>query len=133
MIKKYILIPLFFLTVLQTQAQDDFTARWEAAYKLTDENKFDEALKAYEPLLIEQPTYVDTHVQVSWCYLMENNMESAILHAQVAYNLDLFNASAYAINAYLMYVAGNKDAGMIYLNYAVWLLPNDEDIIFLLT
>lgn len=128
MIKKYIFIPLFFLIVLQTQAQDDFTARWEAAYKLTDENEFDEALKAYEILLVEQPSFVDTHVQVSWCYLMKNDMESAMLHAQAAYNLDLFSASAYAINAYLMYIAGYEEAGMIYLNNSIWLLPNDDDI-----
>ena len=126
--KKIKLLILYTALSFGATAQDEFTDRWTSANNLVEQQKFDEALSAFAPLLREQPTYTDTHVQMAWCYMMQGNMDTAMEHGQNAYQIDQLNASVYAINAYLMYAVGNSSSGKIYLDNAVWLTPNDDDL-----
>ncbi len=117
---------LSFFILFGSFAQEDFDTRWTAAYELADAEQYDEALAAFEPLLVEQPANADTHVQMAWCYLIKGEMEEAGERAQTAFQLDALNASVFAINSYFLYAAGNKDGGKVFLDDAAWFLPDDE-------
>lgn len=125
---KKLLTPfLFLLLAVQANGQDPFTDNWNAAYALAEEKKFDEALAAFTPLLIEQPTVTNTHVQMAWCYLMKKDFDKAMEHAQHAYQLDQLSNAAYAINAYIMYARGNIESGQVYFDNAIWLTASDDE------
>lgn len=125
---KKLLTPfLFLLLAVQAKAQDPFTDNWNAAYKLAEDKKFDEALAAFTPLLIEQPTVVNTHVQMAWCYLMKKDFDKAMEHSQHAYQLDQLSNAAHAINAYISYAQGNTESGKVYFDNTIWLTANDDD------
>lgn len=124
-------LPLYFLALLVslgTYAQDEFATKWNAAYELASAEKYDEALAAFEPLLTEQPSYSDTHVQMAWCYLIKGDMEEAGERAQTAFQLDPLNASVFAVNSYFLYVVGNNSGGSVFLNDAVWFTPDDANL-----
>lgn len=125
-------LSIFFLSFflhLELSAQEDFDTRWNAAYELATSKKYDEALVAFEPLLIEQPDNTNTIVQMAWCYLLKGETETAAEYSQNAHQIDPLDASVYFMNAYCMYVGFAKpSSGKIYLDDAVWLTPNDEDL-----
>ncbi len=125
------ILPLYLLCLLLSiclTAQDDFATRWNAAYELASAEKYDQALAAFEPLLVEQPSYADTHVQMAWCYLIKGQIDEASERAQTGYQLDPLNAAVFAINSYSMYISGNESGGKVFLNDAAWFLPKDEDL-----
>ncbi|MFK7951504.1 MAG: tetratricopeptide repeat protein [Ekhidna sp.] len=119
---------LLLFTISSTIAQDDFNTRWNAAFELANAEQYDEALAAFEPLLVEQPGYADTHVQMAWCYLIKGNMEKTGEHVQTALQLDLLNPSVYAISSYFLYIMDNSEGGKVFLNDAMWFSPNDGDL-----
>lgn len=125
---KSITFVLLSLLCLSVFAQDDFNTRWATAFELANAEKYDEALAAFEPLLLEQPSYADTHVQMAWCYLIKGNMEEAGERAQTAFQLDQLNPSVFAINSYFLYVVGNVEGGKVFLNDAIWFSPSDGDL-----
>lgn len=125
-------LPIVFLSLflhLELSAQEDFDTRWTAANEIVNAKKYDEALVAFEPLLVEQPANTNTLVQMAWCYLLKGESQTAAEYAQNAHQIDPLNASVYFMNAYSMYVGfGNPTSGKVYLDDAVWLTPNDEDL-----
>jgi hypothetical protein len=129
--KNLTICSIFLLISTGLLAQDDFTARWNAAYELAAAKKFDQALAAFEPLLVEQPTNADTHAQMTWCYLMKGEFVEAGIRSLTGYLLDPLNASVNAVYAYQNYVTDSEKSGKYFLSNAVWFLENDEDLLIL--
>jgi tetratricopeptide (TPR) repeat protein len=106
-------------------AQDDFNTRWEAAYELVDQGKYEEALTAFDPLLDEQPLEPATHIQAAWCNMLTGKMEKALEHGMTAYQLDMLNFGSNLVLSYLMAAGEQADAG-VFFNNAIWLMTDDE-------
>ncbi|MFY0653128.1 MAG: hypothetical protein JXQ96_13895 [Cyclobacteriaceae bacterium] len=125
--KKILTLLIVLLFVSKVCAQDDFDTRWNETYELVKAKKYTEALEAYQPLLVEQPTNVNTHIQVSWCYLLGEDFENAAEHALTAYDIDKLYFGSNLILAYVMYAVDQKETGKILLDASVW-LTDDESI-----
>ncbi len=126
--KNLTILTLFLALAVSAVAQDDFNQRWEAAYALADEMKYEAALQAFEPLLAEQPTNASTHIQMAWCYLMQGDKEAAMEHAFTSYQIDPLYFATHTICAYLMYAAGQEEGGKVFLDNSIWLIDDEATL-----
>ncbi|TZF82165.1 CHAT domain-containing protein [Pedobacter sp. BS3] len=129
MVKKRIFI-LLLVAILAPLAgySQDFNARFQEAWQLSNAGKPDEALPKFQALLKEAPGYSGVHVQISWIYLLKNDLTQASAYADNAYQLYQMDIGATIIKAYVLYAQNRKSEGLGFLNLALWLDPDGNNL-----
>lgn len=92
-------------------------AKTNAAEKLKDEGKHDEAITLLNEILQEEPTHVLTHLTLCRIYTLQGKFEQAVEHGQRACELepnDAFNFTALSVT-YQRVFAGTGDKRYIQL------------------
>jgi tetratricopeptide (TPR) repeat protein len=87
------------------------TERCNAAEKLKDEGKIEEAIAAFESILSDDPNHVLSHLTLCRIFTLEGNFERAIEHGRKACELEPsepFNFTALSLT-YQRTFAGTQD------------------------
>ena len=89
--------------------------RYNAAEKLKDEGKLDEAVALLNGILEDEPAHVLTHLTLSRIYTLQGNFEPAIAHGRKACELEPnepFNYTALSVTFQRSF-AGTQDTKYI--------------------
>ncbi len=87
------------------------TDRYNAAEKLRDENKFDEAVELLKGIVEEDPNHVLTHLTLCRIYTLQQKFEVAIEHGQKAIELEPnepFNYTALSVTYQKVWAGTNE-------------------------
>ena len=93
----------------------NITDRFNAAEKLKDEGKTQEAIAAFESILSEDPSHVLCHLTLGRLFTLAGNFEKAIEHGKKACELEPqepFNFTALSLT-YQRTFAGTQDTSYI--------------------
>lgn len=87
------------------------TERYNAAEKLKDENKFDEAVELLKGIVEEEPNHVLTHLTLCRIYTLQQKFDVAIEHGQKAIELEPnepFNYTALSVTYQKVWAGTNE-------------------------
>ena len=127
MVRFPILFAFILLLATPAVSQNDISSRFTAAYELTRQKRFAEALPSFESITKEAPNYVDAHIMLSWCYLVSGKTEDALRHADYALLLEPYYNVSYVAKTYAA-LASNDPEAENYLKTAVW-MAGDETVL----
>ncbi|MFC5282702.1 hypothetical protein [Pedobacter alpinus] len=108
---KLIIILLLFFGFTKNTFSQDYYEKFDKAWALSNESKFDQALPQFFDLLKERPYYEQVHVQIAWIYLCQKNMPKALAYANSGYNLKMDDIAAVLLKSYYEFANGNKEKG----------------------
>lgn len=96
---------------------NDIVQKYNAAEKLKDEGKNEEAIAILEQILEEEPNHVLSHLTLGRIYTLQGKFDQAIAHSQKACQLEPtepFNFTAMSVT-YQRAFAGTQDHKYIQL------------------